>query len=135
MQKDPATEVDRAALETVKKVGMTPVVVSLPDWPYDSLNIILFAESAAAFEELTLSHQLDELTMQVPDACRTRSVNRGFCRRWTLCRPTECAARSRWRWKESFPKSTFCLCFPARRVPGHNKLHRPSISHFEGGVC
>ena len=68
MQKDPATEVDRAALETVKKVGMTPVVVSLPDWPYDSLNIILFAESAAAFEELTLSHQLDELTMQVPDA-------------------------------------------------------------------
>ena len=29
--------------------------VTLPDWPYDSLNVILFAEAAAAFEELTLS--------------------------------------------------------------------------------
>ena len=28
---------------------MVPVEVSLPDWPYDSLNLILFAEGAAAF--------------------------------------------------------------------------------------
>jgi len=68
MKGAPATEVDRAALETVKKLGMTPVEVSLPDWPYDSLNIILFAEAAAAFEELTLSHKVDELKMQVADA-------------------------------------------------------------------
>jgi len=68
MQEAPATDVDRAALETIKKLGMEPVEVSLPDWPYDSLNIILFAESAAAFEELTLSHKVDELKMQVPDA-------------------------------------------------------------------
>ncbi|MDE3162238.1 MAG: amidase, partial [Acidobacteriota bacterium] len=68
MKESPATEVDRAALETVKKLGMMPVEVSLPDWPYDSLNLILFAEAAAAFEELTLSGELDELKMQVPDA-------------------------------------------------------------------
>ena len=68
MKTDPATGVDRAALETVNKLGMKPVEVSLPDWPYDSLNIILFAEAAAAFEELTLSHQIDQLKMQVPDA-------------------------------------------------------------------
>ena len=68
MKSAPATEVDRTALETVKKLGMTPVEVSLPDWPYDSLNIILFAEAAAAFEELTLSHKVDELKMQVADA-------------------------------------------------------------------
>src|SRR5271155_1982582 len=68
MKEAPATEVDRAALEMVKKVGMVPVPVSLPDWPYDSLNLILFAEGAAAFEELTLSHQVDELKAQVPDA-------------------------------------------------------------------
>jgi Asp-tRNA(Asn)/Glu-tRNA(Gln) amidotransferase A subunit family amidase len=68
MNEDPATEVDRAALETVKKVGMTPVEVSIPDWPYDSLNLILFAESAAAFEEITLDNEVDELKMQVPDA-------------------------------------------------------------------
>jgi Asp-tRNA(Asn)/Glu-tRNA(Gln) amidotransferase A subunit family amidase len=68
MKESPATDVDRAALETVKKVGMVPVEVSLPDWPYDSLNLILFAEGAAAFEELTLSHQVDQLKAQVPDA-------------------------------------------------------------------
>jgi Asp-tRNA(Asn)/Glu-tRNA(Gln) amidotransferase A subunit family amidase len=42
--------------------------VSLPDWPYDSLNLILFAEGAAAFEELVLSGQADQLKVQVPDA-------------------------------------------------------------------
>jgi Asp-tRNA(Asn)/Glu-tRNA(Gln) amidotransferase A subunit family amidase len=68
MKEAPATDVDRAALEAVKKVGMVPVEVSLPNWPYDSLDLILFAEGAAAFEELTLSGQLDQLKMQVPDA-------------------------------------------------------------------
>jgi Asp-tRNA(Asn)/Glu-tRNA(Gln) amidotransferase A subunit family amidase len=68
MKKAPATDVDRAALETVTKLGMTAVPVSLPDWPYDSLNIILFAEAAAAFEAETLDGRLDELKMQVPDA-------------------------------------------------------------------
>jgi Asp-tRNA(Asn)/Glu-tRNA(Gln) amidotransferase A subunit family amidase len=68
MKTAPATDVDRAAMETVRKLGMELVEVSLPDWPYDSLNIILFAESAAAFEEITLNHQVDELKMQVPDA-------------------------------------------------------------------
>jgi Asp-tRNA(Asn)/Glu-tRNA(Gln) amidotransferase A subunit family amidase len=68
MKEAPCTDVDRAALDTVKKLGMTPVEVSLPNWPYDSLNLILFAEAAAAFEELTLSHKVDELKAQVPDA-------------------------------------------------------------------
>jgi Asp-tRNA(Asn)/Glu-tRNA(Gln) amidotransferase A subunit family amidase len=68
MKESPATDVDRAALETVRKLGMTLVEVSLPDWPYDSLQLILFAEGAAAFEELTLSGGLKELKAQVPDA-------------------------------------------------------------------
>ncbi|MFZ0732487.1 MAG: amidase [Candidatus Sulfotelmatobacter sp.] len=68
MKERPATDVDHAALQTVRKLGMVPVEVSIPDWPYDSLNLILFAEGAAAFEELTLSGGLRELTEQVPDA-------------------------------------------------------------------
>ena len=68
MNSAPATDVDRAALQTARKLGMKPVEVSLPDWPYDSLNIILFAEAAASFEDLTLSHKVDQLKMQVPDA-------------------------------------------------------------------
>jgi Asp-tRNA(Asn)/Glu-tRNA(Gln) amidotransferase A subunit family amidase len=63
-----ATDVDRAALDTLRKLGATAVAVSIPDWPYDSLNVILFAEAAAAFEELTLSGAANQLKMQVPDA-------------------------------------------------------------------
>jgi len=68
MTEPPATDVDRAALETVRRLGMKPVEVTLPDWPYSSLNTILFAEAAAAFEELTLDRRVDQLKMQVPDA-------------------------------------------------------------------
>jgi Asp-tRNA(Asn)/Glu-tRNA(Gln) amidotransferase A subunit family amidase len=68
MKEAPATDVDRAALDTVRKVGMTPVEVSIPNWPYDSLELVLFAEGAAAFEELTLSGQANQLKVQVPDA-------------------------------------------------------------------
>jgi Asp-tRNA(Asn)/Glu-tRNA(Gln) amidotransferase A subunit family amidase len=68
MHEAPATDVDRAALETVRALGMKLVEVKIPAWPYDSLNLILFAEAAAAFEELTLSHRVDELKAQVPDA-------------------------------------------------------------------
>jgi Asp-tRNA(Asn)/Glu-tRNA(Gln) amidotransferase A subunit family amidase len=68
MAEAPATDVDRAAVETLRKIGLVPVEVSLPDWPYDCLNLILFAECAASFEELTLSRGVDQLKMQVPDA-------------------------------------------------------------------
>jgi Asp-tRNA(Asn)/Glu-tRNA(Gln) amidotransferase A subunit family amidase len=64
----PSTDVDRAALATLPKLGLVPVEVSLPNWPYNSLNLILFAEGAAAFEELTLSHGVDQLKVQTPDA-------------------------------------------------------------------
>jgi Asp-tRNA(Asn)/Glu-tRNA(Gln) amidotransferase A subunit family amidase len=68
MKESPATDVDRAALETVRKLGMEAVEVTLPAWPYDSLNVILFAEAAAAFEELTLSGRAAEMKVQLPDA-------------------------------------------------------------------
>ena len=68
MKENPATEVDREALEKAKTLGMVPVEVTLPDWPYGSLQLILFAEGAAAFEELTLSHGVDQLKMQTYDA-------------------------------------------------------------------
>jgi Asp-tRNA(Asn)/Glu-tRNA(Gln) amidotransferase A subunit family amidase len=68
MHESPATDVDRAALDTVRKMGMVPVEVTIPDWPYKSLQLILAAEAAAAFEDLTLTHGVDQLKMQTPDA-------------------------------------------------------------------
>jgi Asp-tRNA(Asn)/Glu-tRNA(Gln) amidotransferase A subunit family amidase len=60
--------VDKAVVEAVKAAGMTPVPVEFPALPYAALNAVLFAEAAASFEELTLSHKVDELKMQVFDA-------------------------------------------------------------------
>jgi Asp-tRNA(Asn)/Glu-tRNA(Gln) amidotransferase A subunit family amidase len=68
MKESPATDVDRAAMETMKKLGMKLQEVTLPDWPYSSLMPILFAEGAASFEELALNNQLGMLKVQVKDA-------------------------------------------------------------------
>ena len=68
MKESPATDVDRAAMETIKSLGMQLKEVTLPDWPYGSLMPILFAEGAASFEELALRNELGSLKVQVKDA-------------------------------------------------------------------
>jgi Asp-tRNA(Asn)/Glu-tRNA(Gln) amidotransferase A subunit family amidase len=68
MNEAPATEVDLAAMQTMKKLGMELKEVTLPDWPYSSLMPILFAEGAASFEELALNNELGSLKVQVRDA-------------------------------------------------------------------
>ena len=68
MKDSPATDVDRAAMETIRKLGMNLKEVTLPDWPYGALMPILFAEGAASFEELALNNQLGTLKVQVKDA-------------------------------------------------------------------
>jgi Asp-tRNA(Asn)/Glu-tRNA(Gln) amidotransferase A subunit family amidase len=68
MKESPATDVDREAMETMKKLKMELKEVTIPDWPYSSLMPILFAEGAASFEELALNNQLGSLKAQVKDA-------------------------------------------------------------------
>ncbi|MBL0170561.1 MAG: amidase [Gemmatimonadaceae bacterium] len=68
MQQAPATDVDRAAVESLRTLGMNVVDVVWPDIPHNALMLILFAEAAAAFEELTLSGKSRTMKVQVPDA-------------------------------------------------------------------
>jgi Asp-tRNA(Asn)/Glu-tRNA(Gln) amidotransferase A subunit family amidase len=68
MNEAPAIDVDRAALALAVAAGMQAVPVSLPDWPYQSLNTVLFAEAAAAFEAWAQDGRFDQLTAQVADA-------------------------------------------------------------------
>ncbi len=65
---DGATEVDHAALETLRRLDVEVVEATLPDLPYDALMNVLYAEAAASFEELTLSGLDDTLTWQEPGA-------------------------------------------------------------------
>ena len=57
-------EHDLQSLETLRSLGVNPIPVELPDFPVDALDIILGAEAAAAFDELTRSGRLDELVRQ-----------------------------------------------------------------------
>jgi Asp-tRNA(Asn)/Glu-tRNA(Gln) amidotransferase A subunit family amidase len=59
-----ATAVDHAALAAARGLGIEVVPVSLPDLPYGALMAVLYAEAAAAFEELTLSGRDDLLVRQ-----------------------------------------------------------------------
>ena len=59
-----ANAVDHAALEAARGLGIEVVEVSLPDLPYDALMNILYAEAAAAFEQLTLTGLDDTLAWQ-----------------------------------------------------------------------
>jgi Asp-tRNA(Asn)/Glu-tRNA(Gln) amidotransferase A subunit family amidase len=59
-----ADELDRAAIEAARRIGLALVPLERPDLPYDALMNVLFAEAAAAFEELTLTDRDDELSWQ-----------------------------------------------------------------------
>ncbi|MBT0959069.1 amidase [Alphaproteobacteria bacterium KMM 3653] len=61
---DEATALDHAALEAAKAFCTEVREVSLPDLPYPSLMNIMYAEAAAAFEDLTLDGSDDTLTWQ-----------------------------------------------------------------------
>jgi Asp-tRNA(Asn)/Glu-tRNA(Gln) amidotransferase A subunit family amidase len=55
---------DDAALEVFKRMGINLTAVDLPDVPYDPMRIILNAEAAAAFDELTRSDRDKDLVQQ-----------------------------------------------------------------------
>ena len=59
-----ATEVDHRALESARRLGLAVSEISLPELPYGALMNILYAEAAAAFEDLTLNDLDDTLTWQ-----------------------------------------------------------------------
>tara|TARA_B110000211_G_C13972028_1_gene505418 strand:+ start:246 stop:971 length:726 start_codon:yes stop_codon:yes gene_type:complete len=59
-----ATDVDRAALEAAKSLGITVKPVTLEDLPYSTLMTVVYAEAAAAFEALTLENTDDTLRWQ-----------------------------------------------------------------------
>lgn len=62
------TSVDHDALAALRSLGVEVVEVTLPALPYGALMNILYAESAAAFEDLTLSGADDTLGWQAAAA-------------------------------------------------------------------
>ncbi len=57
----------RAALDTIRSLGARPEPVTLPELPYDAVALLLNAEAAAAFDDLTRSGRDAKLTEQGPE--------------------------------------------------------------------
>ncbi len=55
---------DDRALDVLRRMGVRLIPVELPDLPYDAMRIILTAEAAAAFDDLTRSNRDAELVQQ-----------------------------------------------------------------------
>ena len=109
---------------------MVPVEVAIPDWPYDSLDLILFAEAAAAFEELTLSGELEpaqdagarRVAQHLPPVAL--SLRRGLCAVRSL--PPQSSRRNG---PHLFPGRPAPRAFAARRNADHYQLHRSSLAY------
>jgi len=103
MKSDPATDVDRHALEVVKSLGWQPVALAMPTAPYDSFCLRNL---------LRLSRSLRSRTKTPSSRCRCRmrgptpSASRASFRRWILCRLTACAARWQRSWRGCSRMST-----------------------------
>lgn len=62
------SEVDRTALEALRRLGAEIREISLPDLPVSQISAALDVEPAAAFEELTLSGRDDLMRRQIDNA-------------------------------------------------------------------
>jgi len=56
-----------AALEKLRAMGVNPIPVEMPKFPYDAMVAMLESEAAAAFDELTRTGRDKLLTEQGPD--------------------------------------------------------------------
>jgi len=61
-------EQNAATLQTLRELGANLIEIKLPNLPVDALQIILNAEAAAAFDELTRSDRDDLLVRQIKNA-------------------------------------------------------------------
>ncbi|HAC16904.1 MAG TPA: amidase [Bacteroidetes bacterium] len=59
---------DTAVLEILRGLGANLVPIRLPEFPTGAVSVMLDVESAAAFEQLTLSNQDDQMVRQIRNA-------------------------------------------------------------------
>jgi len=55
---------DDAALAVLRRMGVNLIPIDLPDLPYDAMRIILTAEAAASFDDMTRSNRDDLMVQQ-----------------------------------------------------------------------
>jgi Asp-tRNA(Asn)/Glu-tRNA(Gln) amidotransferase A subunit family amidase len=61
-----AKELDLASLDKLRELGIELIPIDLPDLPVPAMKLILFAEAAAAFDEITRDKRIDLLDTSTP---------------------------------------------------------------------
>ncbi len=64
----PSRPFDHATLDVLRSLGVRPVPVEIPPLPYETLNLILGPEAAAAFEAFTRAGRVDDMVRQGPNS-------------------------------------------------------------------
>ncbi len=64
----PGQQFDQQTLEVFRESGIQLVPVELPEYPVEAMSIILSAEAAAAFDQLTLTNRDSLLVRQIKNA-------------------------------------------------------------------
>lgn len=64
--REPQKKLYDAALDVLRKQGAKLDPMQLPDYPYQQIRLVLTAEAAAAFDDLTRDHGIDKLKGQAP---------------------------------------------------------------------
>ena len=132
MKESPATDVDRATLDTVRKWacargGEHPGCHRLDAAPP-------VQRGGRVLRGATLSGQMSQLKAQVPDAWPTCSACRGSSRRWTSSRTTGSGGGWRRRWR-GFSQEWMCSwCLAPGRDAHDHELHRTPVAHLPGGL-
>jgi len=134
MKQDPATAVDRAALDTL------PSSASFLS-RFSSRLALRFTQHRSLlrrrrrFEELTLSHGVDQLKVQTYDAWPNLFRQSRFLSPWISSKPIASAAKSRKKWPASSPKWISYSFFPAREMLTiSNHTGHPSLTLRAGFV-
>jgi len=60
----PSQEADQATLDCLTELGVSLIPFDLPDFPLEAMQMLLWVEAAAAFDELVSSDRDDELVRQ-----------------------------------------------------------------------
>ena len=86
---------NRAALDTLRGLGVSLAPFDLPDVPTGAIGFIVATEAAAGFDAPTVNGELDSMRAAPKRAAGpTASAPRASSRRSTTCKPTGCACRS-----------------------------------------
>ncbi len=129
---------DQATLEKLRSLGINLIPVEVPEQPYNAMRIILNAEGAAAFDDLTRSGRDKELTQQGDNAWPNIFRTARFIPAADYVNANRARVQAMQAWAEMmktvdvFVTPTFGTQLVATNLTGHPAVILPNGFHEDG---